>query len=208
MWKILLGLVVGGGALALAGFKTIGMAGKVEAEPARMTARELIENGPGDNRHIELVDWLAMPDMVYAEDQSTRRWADAWAGFIPIDGQEALALAAAYENAERTGAPVRTPRVDVNIIAHFDIESETEYERLVERETITGVIINDVYTMDDEAMEMLAESYPHVDMNSVWYFDIGRKVPTAGAGYAQAGGGVLLALLGVGGFVRRAGKPD
>ena len=68
---------------------------------------------------------------------------------------------------------------------------------VADRETVQGMVVNEIESLDSEEKRILSESYPGIDFDRCTIFEHGRKPKGMGMIAAYIGGGGLLALLGL-----------
>lgn len=136
-----------------------------KTEPQSITCQQLGESGPGDNLHIELTDFQLDTDNYVIEQKGriTKRWEKAFIPIMPA-GQDEDELPDAFS---------------VLLITEM-AKSEQAVDELALGETITGMVINDITSLDSETEELLKEAYPEVDVDALWIVEHQRK-PTAPA---------------------------
>src|SRR5947207_6389199 len=90
-WK--LGLVVVGIFLVVKGVNEHTLSGKTKDQPQRISCAKLASEGPGDNAHIVLTDFLMAPNYVYEGRGKSGTWSNAWVPALAIDSDWAKQVA-------------------------------------------------------------------------------------------------------------------
>lgn len=168
------------------GFQELRLGGVAKQEAQRISCADLAEKGPGDNAHIVLTDCVLLShDYVYEERRG--KWTTVFIPAIPI------AELTTWQQAEDGSLHVpKNIRFRV-IVKSSEVTSEAEADRFGQQETVKGVVINEISSLDSETKKLLAESYPGTDLDSCWILEHDRNLPSAGVAMgAIAGGGLLL----------------
>ena len=63
---------------------------------------------------------------------------------------------------------------------------------------ITGLVINDIESIDSEIGDLIVEFYPGLDLDQCWIFEVDRKPAGPGKVYGLMGGGLALLLFAAG----------
>jgi hypothetical protein len=98
---------------------------------------------------------------------------------------------------------------DVRVIVKLnDAKSEGDVSAFNRRAKLTGVVINRIEGLGDEAKKILRESYPAVDLGRCWIFHEGRT-PTSGMTiFAMLAGAFVTAVICVWPFLARIWRDD
>jgi hypothetical protein len=210
LWRfavILLALVV-----AWMGVKEHTLSGVAKAEPKVVTCAQLEKEGPGDNAHLTLSDFLLTSSFVYeAKKGSTSGWKRVWVPAVPLDGPYAReAMAAYHANPDAEVPPPKDFRV---VVAFDDVRDAKGLEAAGDRDTLTGVVVNVIEKIPSDTRRLLEQNYPGVPVDKCWILEVGRKPKRASTAYMMIAAGAAGALFGVWlvvrGFQRRrAPTPD
>jgi hypothetical protein len=133
-------------------------------EPTAVRLADLTAAGAGGNLHVRVTDLRFGSDYVYKTSYGS--WDLV---FVPVlaDG--------------RVRALVKSSRV----------QSAEELPSLVAQPAVTGVVVNDRYTLGTEEANQLAQKYPGVNFASLPVIDDRKAIPTIGQMALGVAGGVL-----------------
>lgn len=168
------------------------------AIPQEITCAELAENGPGDNTHIRMTDFI-LCDGYVVETGRLGGWDRAWVPAVPLGGkyhQRLIELAGEDGVIEgKTPLPRR-----IRVIVEFPNATDEEYLAAMGKEdVIHGTIINVIRDLDKETRDLIKRTYRAVDADKFLVLVEGQSPPgVAGVGGDIAGG---IALILVGGFL-------
>lgn len=199
MFRIKIAMIVGGAVLAFMGYKEFKLSGVAKAEPSAITCADLAANGPGENAHVTVSDFLLSDSMVYEEKKG--RWTRVWVPALPIGGEYQKKILALIDENGKLPAQVPPP-TNIKIILKFtDCRNEADLDRYADAETIQGIVVNEIDSLGSEERKILEESYPGVNFATCHLLEVGRRAPSAGATYGMLGGGAALAIAGIAMFV-------
>lgn len=206
MMRILLALVIGGGFLVFLGVQEMRLASGCKAEPQTITYADLASKGFGDNAHVILSDFLSPPsDFVYEEKGG--KYSKVWLPVVSLTGPYAERL---MEQALINPSPNNLPRPSAKeirvIVMSEELENDAQIEALMKGDTIQGVITNKIASISGEERKLLQESYPGVDFDTTYILEHARTPASSGKSFGMMGGGALLAVGGIFGFLRRRGS--
>jgi hypothetical protein len=190
--------LIGGVALLALGWEEKRLAGLAHSEPSSITLQRLAEDGPGDNAHVEIRDFLLCTwDYVYAEKRG--RWTEVWVPAVPLDGEFHQQILAGLDEEGNwpEGVPFPNPDDFEVLFKITDSPTEASVDRIAEADTVRGMIINEVESIGSEERDLLASSYPGADFDTVLLFETPRSPKGAGTVYGMLGGGAGLLLLGL-----------
>ncbi|MCB9881978.1 MAG: hypothetical protein H6834_09325 [Planctomycetes bacterium] len=191
--RLMLAAVIGGGVLTFFGIQEMRLSSAAKAEPQAITLAELAANGPGDNAHVEVKDFIfAINLYVYEEKSKGGAWKRAWIPALPLGGpwhQEVVKLP--------EGADLPKPSTFSVIVSTDAAKNEAELMALGDKETLQGMIINKIESLGKDEKKILADSYPTVDLDKCWILEVGRKPASSGKTFAMIGGGLVLVLGGL-----------
>ena len=217
MTRLILAAVVGGCVLSYFGFNHWRLAQKCEPTPSEITIATLFEEGPDgiENAHVTLSEFMPSDGFVYqTEDDKPSVWTHVYVPVTEFDSDYGRELILKSIGAELAGQDtiaddqLPTMRPDeVRAILKLT-GSDCRNLRLqtaLAREKMTGVVINQIDLLNSDTKRLLKELVPGFDSSDMAVIEIGRDVPSSGNGMAMLGGGGLLALLGVGGGIRKFG---
>ena len=188
----ILGVVLGV-AMTFGGLIDFELGLAADATPQQMTCDELARSGPGDNAHIELRECVfALEAYAYTERFGRRRWS-----YVPVWSMADASKQMAGDDALlpfRVILKTDKWRTDEGIAALGGLHSAR------------GVVVNAIKDLDEEVKPILQESYPDVNLDTVWIFEHEREPPSRGRSFAWLLAGVLLLWLSIRGG--RRGDPE
>ena len=182
MGRFVLVLIIIGAVLTFAGVQEMRLASGAKPEPQEISCSQLIQNGPGDNAHVLLKDFLITPAFVY-ETGKSGNWKTVWVPAVPHTTQ---AIPSEF-------------RV---IVKSSRIRSEAELDALANQDTLQGLVMNKIASLGSKEKKILTQNYPKTDFDKVIILEHGRKPASAGKSFGMIGGGLVLAALGVMGIFR------
>jgi hypothetical protein len=209
MTRILLVIIVLGGAMVFAGIQQMRLASVAKAEPQKISCAKLMASGPGDNAHVVLTDFIMVNSAFVTETgKSGGRWKNVWVPVMPVDGEYRDQIASLIKSSGSLppNGVMPTPR-DIRVIVNSSkVASESELGALADQDTIQGMVVNTVSSLGSKQKRILADSYPGVNFDNVLILEHGRTPWGAGKSLGCIAGGIALAGAGVGAMVvkRRA----
>jgi len=192
--------VVLGGVLAFYGFNEYRLGNVAKAEPRTVKLADLITNGPGDNAHVIITDYLPDENIVFTyrkskfeiTDGSNKPWNEAYMPLHPNQGGAGGPGMPGMPGMQPTTGPVRF------ILKTTTAKNKGELDSIIRAGRIQGVIINSIASLGSEVSKLLRESYPTADLNSVLILEANRKPSPPTFGLALAALGAVLVLIGGG----------
>ena len=200
-----LALVVIGGVLTFFGVQELRLSSAAKEEPQSISCAELGANGPGDNAHIVLTEFLLTNHYVYEEKESGS-WTQVWVPSVPLGGEYHLQLMAHIQEHGQLMGSIPPPKDVKVIVKSKDVSSEFEYEQFANSESLQGVIVNKIDSLGSDEKEILMNSYPGVDFDTCWILEVGRQPASMMKLAGLCVGG--LALIVVGGALFFVGGED
>jgi hypothetical protein len=219
MVRILLAAIVGGGVLAYMGFNEMKLAGQCQAEPTAITVDEIAaRNGMAlDNAHVVLGEFYDAGDLIYEADSDRpgAPWTTAW---VPVVGQaEADRMLDTLDLSEQFlagGEPTAADEAVLKsarpaggafpvVLKLTDCRGPEDAQRIMMKEKVQGVAINQVESIDSETRRLLTQSLPGIQVDDLVIIEVDRTPPGTGGAAGMLGGGVALAGAGVAGGVMR-----
>src|SRR5688572_14555616 len=82
MGRFVLVLIIIGAVLTFAGVQEMRLSSAAKPEPQEISCSELAQNGPSDNAHVLLKDFLITPAFVY-ETGKSGNWKTVWVPAVP-----------------------------------------------------------------------------------------------------------------------------
>ncbi|MEL7237533.1 MAG: hypothetical protein AAGK78_01620 [Planctomycetota bacterium] len=207
MIRILLALVIGGGILAFLGIKQWSLKNAAKPEPTQVTYAELVSPDL-DNAHVT-IDNFAMPgDFIYSQNETTRQYETVYLPAIDPDGAYGEKVATAITDTLAAGGTIDDvvmPGVVASevqvIVKTTKAKNQQQVDRLIEKESLQGIVVNKIEGIDGEVKRLLEQSYPGIDADNVILLEVDRKPPSAGKAFGMTFGGFGLTLAGIAGFV-------
>lgn len=200
--RFILALVVGGGVLLFIGIQEMRLRSAAKEEPQKIACAELAANGPGENAHVLMGDFI-LCDFAYVYEEKNNQWSKVWVPAVPIGGAFHLKLLSMLDEEGRLTGEVPPPTNVKVIVKSSSVDNEGELGVLAEKETLQGVIVNTIESLGSEEEKMLKESYPSVNFDECYILEVDRAPATFAkmAGFSVGGvllmaGGGLLALRG------------
>lgn len=188
-------LLIIGGVLVYFGVQEFRLRGAAKAEPQLITCAELAENGPGDNAHVIMSDFLLVVLAYVYEGKTDGPWSKVWVPAVPLGGHYHQGLLDKMDADGNIEGPIAMPAYIPEIVKSTKARYQYDVDDLSKQNTVQGLIINSVETLKDEEMKLLKENYPSVDFDECWILEVDRKpaslVKVAGFG----GGGIALLAL-------------
>ena len=192
-------LIVAGGVLLFMGFREFRMMQAAAAEPQTISCSELEKNGPGDNSHVIMEDFILLEQaFVYAAATDSNTWTKLYIPALPIGGAYHMQLLSMRD--ENGQLPENTPMPEnIGIIVKTEhISGEDELTTLAEADTLQGLVINTIKSLGSEEKRLLEQSYPGVDFEACLIIEHKRQPPSMGKVAALGGGGIALLFAGLG----------
>jgi hypothetical protein len=206
MARLLLVIIVLGGAMVFAGVQQMRLASGAKPEPQTLSCAKLIESGPGDNAHVVMTHFIMVNSSFVTETgKSGGRWKNVWVPVVPLGGDYEKQLLAMARPDGRLPASMTMPKPrEIRMIVNSSkVGTEEELGALAGQDTLQGMVVNKVSSLGSKQKKILADSYPGVNFDDVLVLEHGRKPSTAAKSLGVIAGGGALALAGVGGFVVR-----
>ena len=142
LFKIIV-LIVAGGVLLFMGFREFRMMQAAAAEPQTISCAELEKNGPGDNSHVIMEDFILLEQaFVYAAATDSNTWTKLYIPALPIGGAYHMQILSMRDENDRL--PENTPMPEnIGIIVKTEhISGEDELATLAEADTLLLTVPN------------------------------------------------------------------
>lgn len=196
-----LGMIVGGILLAVWGVREGIMAGGAKAEPQTITCADLGRDGPGNNAHVVLTDFIISPGtFVYQEGKRGGAWSKVWVPLLPVGGAWDRKVQALLEQSG-TDDPgdvlLPQPETFSVLVRSSLVPNERGLSILEMGGELRGLVINEIDSLGREEEKLLAGEYPNVNLDECWIIDHARTPKSMGTVILLVGAGVVLAGLGV-----------
>lgn len=212
--RVCFAAIVLGCVLIYMGFRELGLRSRSRAEPQVISCERLVAQGPGDNLHMILTDFVPLSDYVY--QQKTDRWSGAWVPIVPPSAvREAIARvlkinvsavdSISKEQEHKALKQLKSSDFNFKIIISLPKADGEDYvERALEADSVQGMLMVDSFlaTLNSERRELLQSGYPRADLNHCWVLVEGRTPASEGTarGYQAGGLGLILVPLVVAGW--------
>jgi hypothetical protein len=193
-----LGLIIFicGVALVVVGVREMKLSSAARAEPSDLTCAQLAKDGPGDNVHVRLSDFIMYDNAaVIVTSKRSKRWKHAWVPAVPTDGPWFNSMKAKMQTGDFDPATVQPPRDSIVLVKTSKVHDEMELMRFLESDSLTGMVINGVDSIDSKERREIETELPGVNLSSAYILDCGRTPASGGKITGMfAGGAVLCAL--------------
>jgi len=168
--------------------------------PQKIRCIDLIKNGPGDNGHVILTDFVACTEgFVYEADKNARDTGPYRKVYLPcleIDGPWFRQYRSLYE---KYGKEAEIPQpTNIRLILKLtNIRSEDELYKQMDKDTLQGLVINSVEGLDREEEKLLKKGYQDIDLSKCLILEVGRKPQSLGLPVLALLGGVAMVIAGI-----------
>lgn len=200
MWRLRIFLLIIGGFLIFEGCQESKLASQSASEPLPITLAELEANGPGDSVYRTVGDFLAIDwDYVYVEKKRSSKWDEVWVPAVPLYGEFANGPYTEWfelSDEERANGAMPVPKSVRTILRLSDAEDGAAVDAAVGGDTMVGMVVTGVESLDREEEELLRSSYPDTDFGQCIIFEVGRSPMGSGGAtlFIVAGVGCLLGV--------------
>jgi hypothetical protein len=145
------------------------------ATPGQVRLADLERDGPGNNIHVRVTDFVLPPN--YVVDETNGKWNQVCVPMLPAD---------------------QPGRRGIKVVARsFYIADEGQLQEFYRQTELTGVVVNAVWRLGTKEAETLTMSYPGSDFSSVLLIDTHWGFPTKGGVATWIGVASGLLALGV-----------
>jgi hypothetical protein len=175
-------------------------------EPKRMTCAQLIKEGPGDNAHVVISDFL-IPNSAFCYEGNKRgnSWKTVWVVALPADSDYARRMLDMHKagtlSPDATMAP--DPKEVRLLIKSSKVKDEAQLGALADQEEVEGLVVNKISSLGSKERRILEKSYGGVNFDNVYILEHDRSPATVAKSVGMMGGGGALAVVGVLGLFRR-----
>ncbi len=172
MWRLLLGMVIGGGVLMFMGYKEFKLSAMADSEPQEITCQALTENGPGENMYVTMTEYVTAEYMVYRGNSDSGPWSMV---YLPAKVEPTM-----------NNSAIRV------ILKLKDVKNDDDLLNRTERASITGLIINEIDSIGEEDRALLRDGIPSIQVDKCYILAVDRKPAGAGKIFLFIGGGIAL----------------
>lgn len=196
-FKLTVVMIVGGVVLAGFGVYEGLLALQSSAQPQFLTCQELIEDGPGGNRHVTMGDYLLCDwAFVYEVNEDVPDdWTNIWVPAVPLGGPFHQRLQAIFQADPNYEGELPTPK-DYLIVSSREIEDERQLIALAQADVMQGMVVSGFSSLGSEEKRILTEQFPGIEVDGVQIFQHGRRPFSQALLVAMIGGGLVLVLAG------------
>jgi hypothetical protein len=183
----------------------LSLASASSATPQRITLAQLLANGPGNNAHVLVTDFVPAQNYVYLYQQvrgkynlatppgsENRNWTEVWVPLVPLTAEMKDRLAAGGDIADLLHP--RAVRVVVRLANVHDRDSVEQW--CGNKREVKGLVVNSVSSLNTTTKDLLKQSYPDSDFSTCLLIHEGRKPPWAIGIIFGFGMGTLLMVAG------------
>lgn len=198
---IRIGLVflAGAGVCFYIGVKEHRLSSIADAEPQLITCADLAKDGPGSNAHVRISDYILSSSFIWQQRENSAAYTKVYVPAMPVGGAYHQTIQQLYlENPQRENYPEPT-NVRV-LLKSTKIKTMQDFNDFGLEETIDGLVINDIESLDQEEVDLLKNSYPGFNEQHCRIVEVGRKPAGAGKLSMLYGGGAMCLLFGLGIF--------
>lgn len=223
MWKLIIGLVIGG-CLAYFGYEEYRVGGSSSAEPVDVELADLEEGKPLPDTHVRIgknYRLYLFNVFEYVKEEGRRPGPDTevtWV-YYPIVSEKHPAIVKLRQLRAKYGSLGKAPKAERPKVEDFAVLIKTERYGTVKElpdgfdyiASATGLVINRIESLGDEERRLIRGTFPKIDFDKVYILEEHRE-PTSRAvsiGFIVAGALVVLLTLWLTFRPRRAPKlPD
>jgi hypothetical protein len=144
--------------------------------PQKIRLEDLARNGPGDNIHVRVTDFVFGDG--YVVQKKRGNWAAVWVPMFPV-GQHPVA-----------------GEIKI-LVKSYNVRDEGQLHAFRHRDAVTGVITNPLFSPRSVELEELKKGYPGANLSSVLILEEGRAFPTQQSIFLKAGAGLVLLVASV-----------
>jgi len=189
--------IVIGGVLIYIGAQEAHLAAHAKEQPQQISLADLAAKGPGDNAHIILTDYL-LCEFAFVYEEKDGRWQKVWIPAVPLDGEYHQKLKAMLDpDGKLKGEPPMPD--DIRVIVKLpNARNNDDIGKVAEADTLQGVVVNSIESLGSKEKKILQDSYPRVDFGTCLIVEEGRRPASFAKRAGLLGGGIVLALVGIG----------
>ncbi len=192
---LLLGIV--SFALAFYGAKDFQLSETASATPQTLSVAHLIRNGPGDNGHVILTDFVPTDNYVVSVRVTSsekltgntkgKPWENVYIPLVPRTPDMGFRPGVGQSDLRPTAIHV--------LLCPSRVRNEQDLARIQNANRVQGTIVNSIRSLEPKVQELLRQSYPGTDFDRCYIVQEGRApASSTGSGAILFVGGVGVAL--------------
>lgn len=206
MWKIKLGIIVGGVVLAFWGFKENKLNSNTSKDPQKVTVAELEKGDYSGSNYVTITDFYQLNAFgVYSAEvpkyeKDPNANSKVQYAYIPALQLEHPFIKAAMEYMSSEDPNLPEPQLkDYSVLIRTEefktvggFNNAPPLEKV--EKGLTGLIINKVKELDGEEKKLILDASPNLDLSKVLIIEQGRTPTSPMNAYLAMGAGVLLII--------------
>jgi hypothetical protein len=189
-WRFL--LLVFGMSLIVLGCREIMLWRVASRSPQTLTCAALGLHGPGGNAHVVLREFLLCHGaFVYEEKRG--QWTQAWVPAVPVGSAFARQAGDRPAGDRSAGDRRMPPGRDVRVLVKMPkARSVADVVNAAHQDSLQGMVVNEIESLGRSEKATLERSYPEVDFDACWIFELGRAPSGFEVIAGSLGGGIAL----------------
>jgi hypothetical protein len=187
--------IIGAIALGVFGYKEWKLAQGCKADPQKLSCADLGQKGHGDNAYVVMNEFIG-GDYVYYQKKGNAKYESVLIPAIPLSSPWVATAKAAHDR----GQPLPPiPASEVRVIIKATSIDEAGVKALVDRDDVTGVVINRIESIGGKDKDLLGQIAAGLNPDACQILEVNRTPASAGKYMGMMGGAAALLL--VGGFM-------
>ncbi len=154
--------------------------------PEEISLANLIARGPAGNTNIIVKDFVVCQNFVYETKSTGGSWTKVWVPVVP---------SSAVQPGQMNGG---TPTKVQALIFSINITNQAGLEQKCRGPKLRALLTNGLVSLGSQERNLLSGAYPATDFDKCLIIQEGREPAGAGKQIMMIGGGILLALGGLG----------
>jgi hypothetical protein len=206
MRKLMLVAMMVGVVLVVMGVQETMLSSLAKSQPQEISCSNLAASGPGGNVHVLMSKFVFYDDAaIIVTARRSKRWKHVWIPAVPLDGPWARDVQAKIAAGKH--ADIQPPREKV-VLVKAEVRSEDALEEFLDSDSVTGMIINEIETIDARERREIEEGMPGMSLKSAYMLEAGRAPAGSGKliGFFGGGAGLFAAPLIMFGVRRQRGR--
>lgn len=219
--RFVLILVVIGGFLIYMGVQEYLVSGGASSEPEEVDLAEIEQGSVPENTYLKIKEHVALYAAAVYSYRAKTEQANPPAStsvnysFHPIISNSHSFVVGFAELAKKADETDNLQDFVIPEIEEFAVIVKTEKfktigdipEGIRDEDSIEGLVINKIDSLDKEEKELLKQSFPNADLDKVLILEDGRKPAPMIKWLGMIGGGILLILVGIGIVIKSRSTP-